>query len=63
MAIFRKRLGRCDLYRASGELREMDPDAIKEAIRSFRAAAMPATSEIKDTATLDPSEEVHLDTF
>lgn len=49
--------------RASGELREMDPDAIKEAIRSFRAAAMPATSEIKDTATLDPSEEVHLDTF
>lgn len=49
--------------RASGELREMDPDAIKEAIRSFRAAAMPATSKIKGTATLDPSEEVHLDTF
>ena len=48
--------------RASGELREMDPDAIKEAIGSFHAAAMPATGEIKNTATLDPSEEAYLGT-
>lgn len=49
--------------RASGKLEEMDPDAIEKAIRSFRAAAMPATGEIKDTATLDPSEKVHLGPF
>ena len=49
--------------RASGELKEMDPAAIEEVVESFRAAAMPTTSEIRGTATLDPSEEAHLDTF
>ena len=49
--------------RASGELKEMDQDAIEEIIESLHAAAIPTTSEIKDTATLDPSEKVHLDTF
>lgn len=49
--------------RASGKLEEMGPDAIEKAIRSFRAAAMPATSEIEDTATLDSSEEAYLGTF
>ena len=49
--------------RDSGELKEMDPDAIEEAIELFRAATMPTISEIKGPATLDPSEGVHLDAF
>lgn len=32
--------------RASGELKEMDQDAIEEVIKSFHAAAIPTTSEI-----------------
>lgn len=40
---------------ASGKLEEMGPDAIEKAIKSFRAAAMPTISEIKDAAALDPS--------
>ena len=31
--------------RASGELKVMNPNAIEEAIESFRVAAMPATSK------------------
>ena len=49
--------------RDSGELKEMDQNAIEEVIGSLHAAAIPTTSEIKSPAALDPSEEVHLDAF
>lgn len=49
--------------RDSGELKEMNQNAIEEVIGSLHAAAIPTTSEIESPAALDPSEEVRLDAF